>query len=110
VQSPPVYSTQLRLPKNHSINILNVTNNKKITILTTKPLDHKTKGATDIIINSKSKIRKIIQKIKKRKETGNTLTLNESNPHSKVSLLIILALIRNLKIPMTNGTTIEINK
>jgi len=65
--SPPVYSTHLNLPNNHSINILKVTKDKKITILIIKPLDHITIGVIDIIISSKSKIKKIIQKIKKTK-------------------------------------------
>jgi len=108
--SPPVYSTHLSLPYNHSINILRVTKNKKITILITKPLDHITIGVTDIIINSKSKIKKIIQKIKNRKETGKTLTLKESNPHSNVSALISLDLTKNLANPMMTGTIIEIKK
>jgi len=90
--------------------ILKVTKNKKITILITNPLDHITKGVTDIKINSKSKIKKIIQKIKNRKETGNTLTLNESNPHSKPSALINLDLTINLMKPIIAGTKIEINK
>ena len=64
----------------------------------------------DIIINSKSKIKKIIQKIKKRRDTGNTLTLKESNPHSKESILINLELIKNLPKPIINGTNKEINK
>ena len=51
-----------------------------------------------------------MQKIKNRKETGNTLTLNESNPHSKVSALINLDLIRNLISPIIAGTSKEINK
>jgi hypothetical protein len=106
----PSYSTQLNLPKSHSIIILIVTKNKKITIFTTKPLDHKTKGVTDIIINSKSKIKKIIQKIKKRKDTGNTLTLKESNPHSNPSILIDLVETKKLPNPIKTGTTIEINK
>jgi hypothetical protein len=108
--SPPVYSTHLSLPYNHSSNILKVTKNKKITILITKPLDHITIGVTDIIINSKSKIKKIIQKIKNRKETGKTLTLKESNPHSNVSDLIILELTKNLIKPITTGTKTEIKK
>jgi len=87
-----------------------VTKNKKITILITKPLAHITKGVTDIIINSKSKIKKIIQKIKKRKDTGKTLTLKESNPHSKLSLLINLELIKKLISPITVGTNKEITK
>jgi len=87
-----------------------VTKNKKITILIIKPLDHITKGVTDIIINSKSKIRKMIQKIKKRRETGNTLTLKESKPHSKVSLLINLDLTKILPNPMIKGTNKAINK
>lgn len=76
----------------------------------TKPLDHITKGVTDIIINSKSKIKKIIQKIKKRNDTGNTLTLKESNPHSKVSFLINFEAINILNIPIIKGTTKEILK
>ncbi len=64
---------------------------------------------TDIIINSKSKIKKIIQKIKKRKDTGNTLTLKESNPHSNPSEDINLVLTKNLIIPITIGIIIEIN-
>lgn len=108
--SPPVYSTHLKLPNNHSNNILNVTRNKKITILKTKPLNHKTKGVTDIIMSSRSKIKKIIQKIKNRKETGNTLTLKESNPHSKVSVLINLELTKNLPTLIRIGTNKEINK
>jgi len=107
---PPVYSTQLKLPNNHSIIILTVTKNKKITILTTKPLDHIVNGVTDIIINSKSKIKKIIQKIKNRKETGNTLTLKESNPHSKPSALMNLEETKNLPKPIIVGTKTEINK
>lgn len=76
-------------------------------IFTIKPLDHKTIGVTDIIINSKSKIKKIIQNTKNRKETGNTLTLKESNPHSKLSLLINLALNIKLATPIILGTIIE---
>jgi len=108
--SPPVYSTQLSLPYNHSVKILNVTKNKKITILITNPLAHITIGVTDIIINSRSKIKKIIQKIKNRNETGKTLTLKESKPHSKVSALIIFELTKNLTSPIIIGTNIEINK
>jgi len=81
-----------------------------MTILTTKPVDHITIGVTDIIINSKSKIKKIIQKIKNRKETGNTLTLKESNPHSNVSALMILELTKTLAKPIMTGTKIEIKK
>jgi len=62
-----------------------------------------------MIINSKSKIKKIIQKIKKRKETGKTLTLNESNPHSNLSVLIILDLAKILATPIIKGTIKEIN-
>jgi len=65
---------------------------------------------TDIIINSKSKIKKIIQNIKKRNDTGKTLTLNESNPHSNLSALINLELTNKLKIPSTAGNKIEIKK
>ena len=104
------YSTHLNLPNNHSINILKVTKNKKITILIIKPLTHNTKGVTDIIINSKSKIKKIIQKTKNRNDTGNTLTLKESNPHSKESTLIILDLTIILIIPIIKGTKQEIIK
>ena len=64
----------------------------------------------DIIINSKSKIKKIMQKIKKRRETGNTLTLKESNPHSKESILINLDLIENLARAIIIGINKEINK
>jgi len=106
----PVYSTHLRLPNNHSINILKVTRERKITIFTINPLDHITKGVIDIIISSKSKIKKIIQKIKKRKDTGKTLTLKESNPHSKPSALINFDLTKKLINPMTIGTNKEINK
>jgi hypothetical protein len=108
--SPPVYSTQLNLPNNHSMIILNVTKNKKITILIIKPFAHITIGVTDMIMSSKSKIKKIIQKIKNRKETGKTLTLKESNPHSKPSTLINLDLIKILPKPIIAGTTTEINK
>jgi len=90
--------------------ILTVTNNKKITIFKINPLDHTINGVTDIMINSKSKIKKIIQNTKKRNETGKTLTLKESNPHSKVSDLINLELIKKLINPITKGTIIEINK
>lgn len=105
----PVYSIQLNLPNNHSTIILIVTKNRKITIFTTKPLDQITIGVTDIIINSKSRIKKIIQKTKNRKDTGNTLTLNESKPHSNLSVLINLDLIKNLPIPITAGIKKEIN-
>ena len=105
----PSYSTQLNLPNNHSINILSVTKNKNTIIFKIKPEDHITNGVTDIMINSKSKIKKIIQKIKKRKETGNTLTLKESNPHSNPSVLINFDLTKNLPKPISKGTIIEIN-
>jgi len=107
---PQFYSTHLRLPNNHSIIILKVTKNKKITILIINPLAHITKGVTDIIINSKSKIKKIIQKIKKRSDTGNTLTLKESNPHSKLSALINLDVTKKLIKPIIAGSNKEINK
>ena len=58
-----------------------------------------------MIINSKSKIKKIIQKIKNRKDTGNTLTLKESNPHSNLSTLINFALTKNLNNPIIKGIT-----
>ena len=108
--TPPPYSIQLNLPNNHSIIILIVTKNKKITILTINPLDQITIGVIDIMINSKSKIKKIIQKTKKRRDTGNTLTLKESKPHSNLSALINFELIRNLLTPMIIGTKTEINK
>jgi hypothetical protein len=75
-----------------------------------KPFHHIVKGVTDIKINSKSKIKKIIQKTKKRKETGKTLTLKESNPHSKESFLMNFELISKLPININLGTTKEINK
>ncbi len=75
-----------------------------------KPLAHITKGVIDIIISSRSKIKKIIQKIKKRRETGNTLTLNESKPHSKVSLLINFDLTIILPNPIIKGINKAINK
>ena len=78
-------------------------------MFTIKPVDQITIGLTDIIINSKSKIKNTIQKTKKRKETGKTLTLKESNPHSKLSVLINFALTINLNPPITKGTIIEIN-
>jgi hypothetical protein len=62
------------------------------------------------MINSKSRIKKIIQNIKNRNDTGNTLTLNESKPHSKFSALITLALTKNLNKPMIKGIIKEINK
>lgn len=74
------------------------------------PFHHITIGVTDIKINSKSKIKKIIQKTKKRNETGKTLTLKESNPHSNVSFLMNLDLINNLPIIIRPGTTKEIIK
>jgi hypothetical protein len=74
-----------------------------------KPELHMTIGVIDIIINSKSKIKKIIQKIKKRNETGNTLTLNESKPHSNVSAFIDLLIRSKLKIPIILGTIKAIN-
>jgi hypothetical protein len=67
-------------------------------------------GVIDMIISSKSKIKKIIQKTKKRSDTGKTLTLKESNPHSNLSALINFELIKNLLTPITIGTKIEINK
>lgn len=79
-------------------------------MFTINPEDQMIIGEIDIIINSKSKIKKIIQKIKNRRDTGNTLTLNESNPHSKESVLINLELTNNLPNLITAGITIEINK
>ena len=75
-----------------------------------KPFHHIVIGVTDIIINSKSKIKKIIQKTKKRSDTGNTLTLKESNPHSNESVFINLDLTNNLPIIINLGTTKEIKK
>lgn len=74
------------------------------------PLVHIIKGIKDIMISSKSKIKKMIQNIKNRKDTGKTLTLKESNPHSNLSFLINFDLTRNLPIPITIGIIIEINK
>lgn len=74
-----------------------------------KPVDQIIKGEIDIIISSKSKIKKIIQKTKKRNETGNTLTLKESNPHSNLSALIYLELTIILPKPINIGIIIEIN-
>jgi len=105
----PSYSTQLKLPNIHSKRSLKVIKNKKITILIINPEDQRIIGVIDIIINSKSKIKKIIQKIKKRRDTGNTLTLKESNPHSKPSGFINLELTKILPNPIRAGTTIEIN-
>jgi hypothetical protein len=79
-----------------------------MTIFKIKPFHHITIGVTDIIISSKSKIKKIMQKTKNRKETGNTLTLKESNPHSKASFLINLELISNLPRSINLGTIKEI--
>jgi len=104
----PVYSIHLKLPNNHSNNILIVTKNKNTTIFTIKPLDQITIGVTDIIINSKSKIKKIIQNTKNRNDTGKTLTLKESNPHSNLSALINLDLNINLPNPITAGINKEI--
>lgn len=67
-------------------------------------------GVIDIIISSKSKIKKMIQKTKKRNETGKTLTLKESNPHSKDSLFINLELISMLPPAINSGTNKEIKK
>jgi hypothetical protein len=107
--TPQSYSTHLNLPYNHSNIILIVTKNKNTTIFTIKPLDHITNGVTDMIINSKSKIKKMIQKIKNRNDTGKTLTLKESKPHSNPSMLINLDLTIKLINPMIIGTKIEIN-
>ncbi len=51
-----------------------------------------------------------MQKIKKRRDTGKTLTLKESKPHSKVSALINLDLTKKLIKPIILGTKTEINK
>ena len=90
--------------------MLKVTIVKNTTIFTISPFHHRIIGVTDIIINSKSKIKKIIQNTKKRKETGKTLTLNESNPHSKDSAFINFDLNNNLPIIINVGTIKEIPK
>jgi len=90
--------------------MLTVIKNRKKIIFNKNPLDHKIKGVIDIIINSKSKIKKIIQKIKKRKDTGKILTLKESNPHSNPSALINFDLTMKLNKPIIIGTKKEINK
>ena len=87
-----------------------MTKDKNTIIFKINPEDHNTKGVKDIIISSKSKIKKIIQKIKKRRETGNTLTLKESKPHSKPSVFINLDLTKNLPKAISMGTIIEIKK
>jgi hypothetical protein len=51
-----------------------------------------------------------MQKIKNRKDTGKTLTLKESKPHSNLSALINLELTKNLPKAIRVGTIIEINK
>lgn len=61
-----------------------------------------------MIINSKSRIKKIIQKTKNRNETGKTLTLKESNPHSNPSTLMNFDLNIKLPTPITRGITMEI--
>lgn len=48
--------------------------------------------------------------MKKRRETGKTLTLKESNPHSNVSVLMNFEAIKNLNIPITLGTINTIHK
>jgi len=78
-------------------------------MLIIKPFNQRTNGLTDMIINSKSKIKKIIQKIKKRRDTGKTLTLKESKPHSNLSILIFFDLIKILPKPIKVGTTKEIH-
>jgi len=52
----------------------------------------------------------MIQKIKNRKDTGKTLTLKESNPHSNLSALINFELTKNLPNPIAAGTKKEIIK
>ena len=51
-----------------------------------------------------------MQNTKNRKDTGKTLTLKESNPHSNASFLINLELISNLPNNINLGTNKEINK
>lgn len=63
-----------------------------------------------MIINSKSKIKKIIQKTKNRNDTGKTLTLKESKPHSKESVFINFELSSSLPTIISLGTTKEIKK
>ena len=75
-----------------------------------KPFHHNVIGVTDIIINSRSKIRKMIQNTKNRSDTGKTLTLKESNPHSKDSAFINLELTISLPTIISLGTKREINK
>jgi hypothetical protein len=72
-----------------------------------KPFHHNTIGVTDIIINSKSRIKKIMQNTKNRKDTGNTLTLKESKPHSKLSALIDFDITNNLPTYINIGTNKE---
>lgn len=76
--------------------------------MNTNPCHHITIGVIDIIINSKSKIKKIIQKTKNRKETGKTLTLKESNPHSKESTFIDFVINITLPTNINNGTNLAI--
>jgi len=52
----------------------------------------------------------MIQNTKNRNDTGKTLTLKESNPHSKLSAAINLDLTKNLINPIITGTKTEINK
>lgn len=51
----------------------------------------------------------MIQKTKNRKDTGKTLTLKESNPHSNESTFI--GFVINIRLPtiMIAGTKTEIN-
>lgn len=106
----PFYSTHLKLPNSHSSSMLRVTINKKMIMFKIKPFNHITIGVTDIIISSKSRIKKIIQNTKNRRDTGKTLTLNESNPHSKDSVLINFDLRHNLPKIIKLGTIKEIKK
>jgi hypothetical protein len=85
-----------------------VTSSKNTTILTKKPVHHITIGVNDIMISSKSKTRKIIQKTKNRNDTGSTLTLNESNPHSNKSVCCALVESNQLINIIILGTIKEI--
>lgn len=71
--------------------------------LANKPFNINLRGHKNIETNSVSKIKKITQNIRNRKETGNTLTLKESNPHSKISKLKCDLLIITLTITIIKG-------
>ncbi len=73
------------------------------------PNDIKT-GHIKTTTSSKSKIKKITQNIKKRRETGNTPTLEESNPHSKRSVTKIDFIANKLTINIKKGIKNLTNK